>query len=452
MQSKLLIRMYYLSGHLLFALLIGAICIPLYYTGLDGGYFIMYMTFVCLASFPLLNYYYSFIDRRSRVHADKIISPERIKLVLEAETTSRLLDAGFDQILAAFSVRSGKIIIYNPDSDSYVIYEQNGARKKTIRDVQFDRDSPLIRHFSSQNAVVYRKRLSPENDGEKKLYDEMLRLGGEMAVPIFYYERFIGVLLLGERRIRYSLDEIALLCSFASKIGILFLNSYLWRASLAKGDVKREYEMGFKVQHSFNSSPSGKVGELEYAVVLKPGMEPFFFYSFYPADRRSCVCIYRQNSTQQGALVFYPLLIPLTQTYSRFGYSPAETVAHAVRLIDDKKLLEGSFPMIHLSANGEVSWFRSGFSAPLLFDPASSDTCFVRDEGGEGETSCPKGSFLLIFDTPYMKKIGMHYEEILFVLKTNQDAPVRTIAAMISEKLADSGEVPDFFCVLRNAV
>jgi hypothetical protein len=371
--------------------------------------------------------------------------------VLEAQTTSSLLDAGFGQILASFSVKSGKIIIYNPDADSYDIYVQSGLKRKMIRNAQIDRDSPLIRRFHENNAIIYRKRLSLELEQDRKLNDELIRLGGEIAVAIFYYNRFLGVLILGDRMMRYSADEIALLSSFASKIGILFLNSFLWKESLAKGDIKREYEMGLKVQRSFNSEHFGKVGRLEYAMVLKDGMEPFFFHSVYQADGKSCVSVYRQNGAQPGALVFSPLLIPLTQTFARFGYSPSETVGRTNRVVSAKKLLEGTFPVMQMVFDSGLRWKRDGFSSPLLFDPLSPDTRFVQDRDGTGETEFKPGSIVLFFDASFMRTIGTHYEEILFILKTNHAEPIKEIVSLLTEKLSASYTSPDFFCVLRVA-
>ena len=123
------------SSHFLFF----SVAIPLFFIGFNNEYFILYLTLVCIVMLPVLDYYYSFIRRIGNIQSDKIMSLEKIDLVLAAQTTSQLVNAGIEQILSAFCVRSGKLIIYNKNSDSYDIYEQNGIKKKVIHNAPIDR-------------------------------------------------------------------------------------------------------------------------------------------------------------------------------------------------------------------------------------------------------------------------------------------------------------------------
>ena len=207
--------------------------------------------------------------------------------------------------------------------------------------------------------------------------------------------------------------------------------------------------MGLKVRHSFNSPQAAAAGAFEYSVKIREGMEKFFYFSAYPADGKSCISIYRQTKAQPGALVFYPLLIPLAQTYARFGNSPSDTVTRTIRLVEEKRLLDGNFPIIQISSDGKLAWSRSGFSAPLLFRPATSDFRFMHDSQGTGDAPAEAGDLFLIFDDGFIKKIGMHFEEILYIFKTSADSSVRELSSLILDKLRDSGEPPDFFCLVR---
>jgi len=449
MFNKVTAGIYAALGHLFFALIILSMAMPLFFVGLNDEYFVLYLSLIIVITFPVLDYFYVFLERVVLIQPDKIISPEKIDLVLESQTPSRLVNDGFEQILSAFSVRSGKIIIYNKGSDSYDIYEQNGIKKRVVQNALIDRDNPLFRNFIHQNAIVYRKRLNPEIGYEKKVIEEMTRLGGEIAIPIFYYERFLGVLVLGERRMRYSADDISLLSTFASKIGILFVNSFLWKESLSKSDIKREYEMGLKVQRSFNSPCNTRIGNVEYSVYVKEGEETRYFHCIFSTENGIHISAYEQTGSYQGAFVFSPILIPVSQTYARMGYSPGDVVEKTEWVIAEKTLVEGSFPIIHIAIDQSFKWSRKGFPSVFRYDAEQEEATFLNDTESDAGVPCMGGMVFIVFDESFVKTMGHHYEAIVSILESYAGAPLSAIRTLLSEKIIEHGGNPDFFLMLR---
>ncbi|MGL4369428.1 MAG: hypothetical protein ACRCUT_07135, partial [Spirochaetota bacterium] len=103
MWNKLLFRSYFLAGHILFVIIIITIALPLYNIALNDEYFILYFTLICIAFFPVLDYCYSFVERLIYDQTEKIISPEKIDSVLQAQNPGDMINAGFVQILNTFS-------------------------------------------------------------------------------------------------------------------------------------------------------------------------------------------------------------------------------------------------------------------------------------------------------------------------------------------------------------
>ena len=137
-------------------------------------------------------------------------------------------------------------------------------------------------------------------------------------------------------------------------------------------------------RNGFNAEPSGLVGNLEYTILVKATKQAQFYYSAYPSRGEACITAYCQTSSQPGAFVFSPLLIPLMQTFSRFGYHPSETIERTMRIVSEKTLIEGNFPILQISSGKMIRWARKGFSSPLVFDPSTDVPRFFRDNAGQG--------------------------------------------------------------------
>jgi len=448
MWNKLVVNGYYIAGHILLVMFLLAVAMPLYFVGLNDEYFILYFTVICAVVFPVLDYYYSFVERFVFDQAENVISPEKIDFVLEAQTPGDIINNGFEQILNTFSIRSGKIIIYNRRSDGYTIYEQNGLKKRIVKDAPIERNNPLLKCFTGHDRIIYRKKLNSAVEFEKKISEEMKRLNAETAVPVFYFESFIGILLLGERSLKFSADEVDLLNSFASKISIVFTNSFLWEESLSKGDIKREYDLGLKVQKNFIPSAHGQCANIEYFFHSRKSNGTKYYYDIFDNDGDIRITLFSPLDAATGAFVFSPLLIPLVQSYVRFGYAPAETVARARNILSKKGLINSAVPLFHGSLRDDFSWHRMMFSAPLCYK--AENAVFASDNGKDGSVKIEKGDIYLLFDENFMKLAPVYYEDILLILQNSRGKSLPEIGSMINAKMKNESEpILDFICILR---
>ena len=85
-------------------------------------------------------------------------------------------------------------------------------------------------------------------------------------MPIYYHRMFLGLIVTGGQRRRFSPGEIRLLKIFASKIAILSVNRFFLDEIVRKRELEKEYELAARVQKKFLPPAGGVMGRFELRV------------------------------------------------------------------------------------------------------------------------------------------------------------------------------------------
>jgi len=335
-------KIYPLFGHMVFTSGIFLMVFSIHLMGVTGLYFILFASLLVLTGLPLLNIFYSRDDLFRRDQETVYISPEKIDLIFRAETLDQLVSETFEKMLSLFSVSRGIIVIFNIHTQNYEVYRRSKGSGGVVTDSGITRDSSLLKYFSQNRKTVIRKQLDPRQGYDSRIINELETFGAEVAAPIIYGEQILGMLLLAGRAEKFSARDLEIIRSFASKIGIVYMNGFLWKEIVRKKDIEKEFDLGRKMQNNFNPPESGILGGYEFHISLHRGHGTFRQYcDFYSEYGDLAVTLFANDDMTPGSFVFLPSIIPLTQFYFRTGSSPTEVIRKVTDVISRRGIAEG---------------------------------------------------------------------------------------------------------------
>ncbi|HPI16025.1 MAG TPA: GAF domain-containing protein, partial [Spirochaetota bacterium] len=252
--------------NLLFVALLIAMASTLSALGPGGPFSAVFFFVVIFSLLPVANHLHTIIDSFISPIRYNDLYVQTVDSILSIGSFDEVLRATFDQILDLISVETGMLIFYYHDRDEFNIFYQKNRRRKIIRNARIAKDNILFRVIGGSEDVIVRSKLNPSIHFENSIIAELDRLGGEVAVPIYYHRMFLGIIVTGWRRRRLSPGEIRLLKIFASKIAILSVNSFFFGEIVRKKELEKEYELAAKVQKKFLPSAGGVMGRFEIRV------------------------------------------------------------------------------------------------------------------------------------------------------------------------------------------
>jgi hypothetical protein len=435
---KIVPSLYLVAGHVGFVGVISIVLMPVYILDLPNAYFILFGSVVVIVCLPALNFMYAAIDRYLLDEAKDIVPPEKINVIFQAQTVEALINNAFERMMQLLSSRSGKIIIHNITGDSFDIYEQSRGKGNMLRNAPVSFTDPLFKALAETGNVVVKRKLDPKRGYDARLLDDFNRYDAEIVAPIYYHEKFLGAFLVGGHTSRYSAREVELTRSFASKIGTLFMNSFLWRESLQKKDIEREYELGKKVQSNFYPPMRGTMGGYEYALSFPRTHGTIRQYcDLYSEYGDLSLSLFMNSDPTPGSFVFLPSVIPVVQTFFRRGAEPSEIVIKTMSAIVERGITEVPLHLLCFRLSGrQIKWARTGYGAPLVFNLATEDAHYAPDDGFAGEYQMHRGLLLLVFDEEIYLSIERYYGDIVRELKIHKLKTLQMIADHIAEAVS----------------
>ncbi|MBI4115744.1 MAG: HD domain-containing protein [Candidatus Omnitrophica bacterium] len=141
------------------------------------------------------------------------------KSLVRLKRPERLLKMITRYIDRELGLTHAAILVYEPERSRYTIFDSKGIRKIPRSLIKFDQDYPLIRWFSSKDKETESLRqylskqkireilsngvaakLKPETKAELSRVQRSLNdLRADIAIPGFFKDSLIGILLLGEK-------------------------------------------------------------------------------------------------------------------------------------------------------------------------------------------------------------------------------------------------------------
>ncbi len=359
--------------NLLFVSLLLAFAGGLAMLELDGIFSVVFFFAVIFTLLPVVNYLHTIIDSFISPIRYNDLYVQAVDSILNIESFDEVLRATFDQILNLISVGTGMLIFYYHDREEFNIFYQKNRRRKIIRNARISKDNILFRVINGPEDVIVRSKLNPAIHFEGSITAELDRLGGEVVVPIYYHEIFLGLIITGGRRRRFSPGEIRLLKIFASKIAILSINRFFFGEIVRKKELEKEYELAARVQKKFLPPAGAVIGRFEIRVFHETAS--LMIREFYDVFENDAVeddvriSAYRIKGNLAGTSILMPGVQSVLQSFARLGLSPPGVLARMKRIIRARRLDAQDLIIMHgsLHRDGEFIFSSYGYPDPLVY-------------------------------------------------------------------------------------
>jgi hypothetical protein len=446
-------KIYPQIGHLIFAAVFFMIVISIHLMSMTGLYFILFASLIVLLGLPLLNILYSLSDNFHGNRETAYISPEKIDFIFMAETLDQLVSETFKKMLELFSVSRGVIVIYNVHTLSYEVFERSEGSGFVVTDPMIARDSYLLKSLCESRKTIIKKQLDPQQGYDSRIINELDLFKAEVAVPIIYGDEILGMLMLGGRAEKFFVRDLEIIRSFASKIGIVYMNGFLWKEAVRKKDIEKEFELGRRMQNNFNPPESGVMGGYEFHISLHRGHGTFRQYcDLYSEFGDLNFTLFNNDDRTPGSFVFLPSIIPLAQFYFRIGLTPSEVVSKVTETISRRGIAETPLKLsnFHFYEKG-VSWARTGFGDPLFYDLDTSNAFLAGDGKPYGNAVIGRNLLMLISDEDLSSRENGLFDCAVTQIKLNQGQGIGSICDGIASAFGKLSGKTHFVAVMRSA-
>ena len=363
---------------------------------------------------PMVSYFRTIINSYISPIRYSDLYVQTVDLILNIRSFDEMLRQTFDQILQLIKVSTGLLIFYYHDKDEFKIFYQKNLRKKVIKRARISQDNILLRAIKGPDDVVIKGRLNASVRHEKEIIDELNRLSGEVVVPIYYHNMFLGLIITGDRKRRFTEGELRLLKIFASKIAILSVNSFFFGEVVRKEDLEREYELATRVQKRFLPIHSVSFGRLKVWVSHEASSSMVReFYDVFVNDASDDdlrISAYRILGDITGTSILMPGIQSIIQSFARLGYPPSGVLRRLKRILRQKELLDERMILFHgcLSRSGEISYASDGYSSPVLFSGRKAALRVMQKTVGDAvrRVRLNVGDFFILCNESYSAELG----------------------------------------------
>ena len=409
--------------NLVFILLLLGLAWSFHFFDLRSSYVILFVSLLAVATLPLLTYFHGLVDSIISPIAYEELFIQTVDSILNIESFDEMLKAAFDQVLELIRVRSGFLIFYYHDKDEFNIFYQRDRRSRIIRNAKIENDNILFRVINSQDDIIIRDRLDSGIHFEKQIIEEMDKFSGEIIIPIYYHEMFLGLIVVGHRKKKFSEREMRLLKIFASRIAILSVNSFFFNELRKKKELEKEYEIAAKIQKRFIPDEDMDIGPVKIRVFHQTAsVMTREFYDIFVNDAESDdvrISAYRLHGNITGTSIYMPVIQALLQTFSRLGHTPSQGLVKLKRILREKNLMDEEISVFHASVrrNGEVVFVNNAYQAPFLYRRAKRLLYPLRTRGGAASRiRMQQGDILLVPCENFSRIIGdnlMKYSDLI---------------------------------------
>lgn len=430
--------------NLLFVAMLIALALVLSALAPDGVFSVVFFFAVIFSLLPVVNYLHTIIDSFISPIRYNDLYVQTVDSILSIESFDEVLRATFDQILDLISVETGMLVFYYHDRDEFNIFYQKNRRRKIIRNARISKDNILFRVISGPDDVIVRGKLNPSIHFENSIVAELDRLGGEVAVPIYYHRMFLGLIVTGGQRRRFSPGEIRLLKIFASKIAILSVNRFFLDEIVRKRELEKEYELAARVQKKFLPPAGGVMGRFELRVYHETASLMIReFYDLFENDAVEDdirVSAYRIKGNIAGTSILMPGVQSVLQSFARLGLSPAGVLARMKRIIRAKRLHAQDLVILHgsLRRSGEFIFSSFGYPAPFVYRPGKGIDRHRRQ--GRSVTQSlmiQPGDIMLLCCDAYYRALAEDPAHFTEIIERNRELQLTKLRSTLVRSLAE---------------
>ncbi len=334
------INIVFLSLLLLFGWMLHAVQI-------EGNLLIIFIVFAIVTIFPLYTYYIERFYKKIIPLKYEDLYIQTVDMFLSLQSFDDIIKVIFDKVLQYIGVKMGLLIFYSHASDDYTIYYQKQQKQKVIRKAHIDKNNIILKIIQSSDDILIKSKMDPSLHFQRTIIFEMEKLGAEIIIPIYYHNIFLGLIILGDIKMRISKRDILMLKALASKIAIVMVNSFFMHELLKSKEIEKEYELGYKVLKQFLSPSEGIIQTSQYFVINKEEGDTKYYFHIYNADPATSyimVCHLKANISLLSLLI--PAITVLLQSYARLGFLPDRMLKKINDVLQKKELIEEHLPLV----------------------------------------------------------------------------------------------------------
>jgi hypothetical protein len=387
----------------------------------------LFFTLMIIFILPMFNHLHDIIDSQISPLTYEDMFIQTVDSILNIESFNEMLKSKFELVLDLINVRSGLLIFYYPDTDEYSIFYQKNRRKRIVQNARVEIDNVLFKAVRSSDDIIERSRLDPGGRTEGLIIKELDRINGEVVVPVYSHDIFLGIIIVGKRSKKFSEDEIRLLKILASKLAMLSVNTFFFKEMVRKKEIEKEFETASKIHRRF--MPDQELGIGRYTIRIHHEMRSKTmreFYDIYSRDREGNglrISAYRIRGNTTGASIYMPGIQALLQSYARLDYQPAAIVSKLYSIVRERILFDEEITLLYASVNQEGQFLFSGrgYPPPIIFNNKTGRLrCLQRGKKmGRSGIMLAAGDIILIVCESFYKSITADTMEFNRLIREN---------------------------------
>jgi hypothetical protein len=426
---------------LAFVILVAIFAVFFNLRGAGGTYLVIFFAILFISLLPLVNYFHGVIESKISPSSYDDLFAKTVSSIMNITEFNEFLKKTFDRTLDLFKAGSGLLVFYYPESDEYNIFYTRGNRRKLIRNARVEKDNPIFSALSGADSILVRSKLDPEDPKDLKIIAEMEKYRGEIVVQIFFQEIFLGLIMVGGRKKRFTAGETGLLKLFASKIATLSINSFFFHELLRKKELEKEFELARKIHYRFLPDAEVNLGPIAIRVQHKTNsLMSREFFDIYHGGRELRLSAYHLASDITGTSIYMPGIQALLQCYAKLGYSPSSTIRKLNDLFREKDLLDDEIAILNasLESSGRFTFSNSGYQQPFLFRKKTGRLEHLKQGAKRGLTSLilSPGDVIAVCCATYAAWITDQRDAVRELLREGADMTAGKLAKSLAKAMA----------------
>lgn len=314
---------------------------------IEGDLLVVFIVFSIVTIFPLYTYYIERFYKKIIPLKYEDLYIQTVDMFLSLQSFDDIIKVIFDKVLQYIGVKSGLLIFYSHDTDDYTIYYQKQQKQKIIRKAHIDKNNIIFKVIQSGDDVLIKSKMDPSLHFQRSIMFEMEKLGGEIIIPIYYHDIFLGLMIIGEMKRRISKRDILMLKALASKIATVTVNGFFMHELIKSKEIEKEYELGHKVLKQFMPPDEGVIQKTHYVMIKDHDSEVACYFNIYNPDSWTsyiALCPLKGNISLLSLLI--PAISVLVQSYSRQGFLPDRIIKKINEVLKEKELIEENLPIM----------------------------------------------------------------------------------------------------------
>ncbi len=441
---KRIIQNLFVPGiHVVFIGILFATTWGVHVAGYAGHAFILFMVLLTITTLPLFTYLLHRIETQISPVRYMDLYIQAVDSILAIESFDEMIKSIFDQILKCIHVRSGLLLFYYHDRDEYTIFYQKDRRKKIIRRANIENDNILFKVIQGADDVIIKSQLSENIHFERAIIHEIEKLDGEVVIPIYFHDIFLGLIIIGDLKRRLSQREIMLLKAFASKIATLTVNGFFFKEIVKKKELEKEYELALRIQQRFLPTTSLRYGTVNINVHHKSRSlrSREFFDMFINQGDSDDVRI--SSFHMLGSLALVSLHMPsvqsLLQSYARMHLSPLQCIKKLQKTIRDKEIMDEELSVCHamITQSGEMQLSCHNYFSPWVYTGKKVKKLKkvkVKEDTNE-KLGLKEGDIVIMGCSPFMEYIDMKRGDFSAVLEKRASQSIEKITRALVDMM-----------------